>query len=211
MLAHLPRFVNILRGGNGSPFGKGIHGSENPFKSDHPGHNVCDSEYPIHKSRNSCYAVGVHPQKNATAYEDNSHAHRPLRILSIGVHPVGILDQSGGAMAHHAAWGDYVACVVLTHGARVHDKIISDAMFHREQVPTGDELLKMMAERSDVKVEEVRKACGILGFRDVYFFGEDDAVLLMREDTVKRLARYAPPTQARYRADPFPALGRRLL
>ena len=115
-------------------------------------------------------------------------ADRPLRILSIGAHPADIFDQSGGAMAHHAARGDYVACVVLTHGARVHDKVISDSMFHREQVPTGDELLKLMAERSDVKAEEVRKACGILGFQDVYFFGEDDAVLLMTEGIVRRLA-----------------------
>ena len=112
----------------------------------------------------------------------------PLRILSIGAHPADIFDQSGGAMAHHAARGDYVACVVLTHGARIHDQVISDSMFHREQVPIGDELLKMMAERSDVKAEEVRKACGILGFQDVYFFGEDDAVLLMTEGVVRRLA-----------------------
>ena len=102
------------------------------------------SEYPIDKSRNSCYAVGVHPQRNATAWPriTGTWPNRPLRILSIGAHPADIFDQSGGAMAHHAARGDYVACVVLTHGARVHDQVISDSMFHREQVPTGDELLK---------------------------------------------------------------------
>ena len=112
----------------------------------------------------------------------------PLRILSIGAHPADVFDQSGGTMAHHAARGDYVACVVLTHGARVHDQVISDSMFHRDQVPTGDELLRLMAERSDVKAQEVRKACGILGFQDVYFFGDDDAVLLMTESSVRRLA-----------------------
>jgi LmbE family N-acetylglucosaminyl deacetylase len=111
-----------------------------------------------------------------------------LRILSIGAHPADIFDQSGGVMAHHAARGDYVACVVLTHGARVHDKTISDSMFRRKQVPTGDEMLRLMAERSDMKAQEVRKACGILGFRDVYFFGEDDAVLLMNDVAVRRLA-----------------------
>jgi LmbE family N-acetylglucosaminyl deacetylase len=61
-------------------------------------------------------------------------------------------------------------------------------MFHREQVPIGDELRQIIAERSDLKAEEVRKACGILGFQDVYFFGEDDAVLLMTEGAVRRLA-----------------------
>ena len=38
-------------------------------------------------------------------------------------------------MAHHVSRGDDVRCVVLTHGARVHDAVISDAMFHEEEVP----------------------------------------------------------------------------
>jgi LmbE family N-acetylglucosaminyl deacetylase len=113
----------------------------------------------------------------------------PLRILSIGAHPADIFDQSGGTMAHHAARGDLVACAVLTHGARVHDKVISDGMFHRKDVPDGPELNRMMAERSDVKADEVRRACAILGVSDITFFGEDDAVLLVTPDNVRRLAR----------------------
>ncbi len=46
-----------------------------------------------------------------------------------------------------------------------------------------------MAERSDVKAEEVRRACGILGVEDVHFFGADDSVLLVTEESVRRLAR----------------------
>jgi 4-oxalomesaconate hydratase len=113
---------------------------------------------------------------------------QPLRILSIGAHPADIFDQSGGTMAHHVARGDHVACAVLTHGARIHDKVVSEEMFHKEEVPTGDDLQKIMGERSDVKAEEVRKACGILGVEDVTFFGADDAVLLVDAETVKRLA-----------------------
>ena len=113
----------------------------------------------------------------------------PLRIVSIGAHPADVFDQSGGTMAHHAARGDYVACVVLTHGARVHDKVISDSMFHREEVPGGEELTTLMTERAEVKAEEVRKAGSILGFEDVHFFGADDAVLLVNDAIVKRLAR----------------------
>ena len=113
----------------------------------------------------------------------------PLRIVSIGAHPADVFDQSGGTMAHHAARGDYVACVVLTHGARVHDKVISDSMFHREEIPGGDELTTLMAERANVKAEEVRRAGRILGFEDVHFFGADDAVLLVDARIVKRLGR----------------------
>ena len=112
----------------------------------------------------------------------------PLRILSIGAHPADIFDQSGGTMAHHTARGDWVGCVVLTHGARVHDKVISDEMFHAEEVPAADELKHMMAERSDVKAEEVKSACRSLGVKDLYFMGVDDAILLPERDIVQPLA-----------------------
>ena len=112
-----------------------------------------------------------------------------LRLLSIGAHPADIFDQSGGTMAHHVSRGDDVRCAVLTHGARVHDAVISDAMFHREEVPDGAELLKLMQERSDVKSAEVRAACAILGVEEIYFFGADDSVLLVKDETVRRLAR----------------------
>lgn len=112
-----------------------------------------------------------------------------LRIISIGAHPADIFDQSGGTMAHHVARGDFVACVVLTHGARVHDVVISDAMHRRDQVPDAAELTALMSKRSDVKADETRRACKILGIEDIYFFGADDAVLLVTEDVVRRLAR----------------------
>ncbi|OGG45936.1 MAG: hypothetical protein A3F84_20575 [Candidatus Handelsmanbacteria bacterium RIFCSPLOWO2_12_FULL_64_10] len=114
--------------------------------------------------------------------------HEPLRILSIGAHPADIFDQSGGAMAHHATRGDRVGCVVLTHGARVHDEVISERMFHLDRVPEAEALKRMMQERSDVKAQEVRAACRALGVEEVYFFGADDAVLLPDEATVRRLA-----------------------
>jgi 4-oxalomesaconate hydratase len=113
----------------------------------------------------------------------------PLRILSIGAHPADIFDQSGGTMAHHVARGDWVGCCVLTHGARVHDQVISEAMFHRRRIPQKARLGKLMDERADVKAAEVRRACGVLGVKDIYFFGADDAVLLPTEEHVKRLAR----------------------
>ena len=111
-----------------------------------------------------------------------------LRILSIGAHPADIFDQSGGTMAHHVSRGDYVGCVVLTHGARVHDAVISNEMHHREQVPDAAELSALMAERSDLKADETRQACHLLGVEDIHFFGADDAVLLNNEPLVKRLA-----------------------
>ena len=131
-----------------------------------------------------------------------------LRMLSIGAHPADIFDQSGGTMAHHTSRGDYVGCVVLTHGARVHDAVISDSMFHRDEVPDESDLLTLMEERSDVKAEEVRKGCKILGVEDIYFFGADDAVLLVTEETVKRARTVVARGASRHYPDPLSQRGR---
>jgi LmbE family N-acetylglucosaminyl deacetylase len=112
-----------------------------------------------------------------------------LRLLVIGAHPADVFDQSAGTMAHHTARGDWVGCVVLTHGARVHDRVICDEMERRQVVPDRDELLALMASRTDVKAREVRAACEIVGVKDVYFLGLDDAVLLPTEENVRLLAQ----------------------
>ena len=112
-----------------------------------------------------------------------------LRILSIGAHPADVFDQSGGTMAHHTARGDYVGCVALTHGLRTHDKVITNSMYEREEIPDEAELKELIAERIAVKENEVRRACEILGVEDLYFFQEDDAVFFPTEENVRRLAR----------------------
>jgi len=114
----------------------------------------------------------------------------PLRLLVIGAHPADIFDQSGGAMAHHIQRGDWVGAIVLTHGARVHDKVITDDMSRRQQVPDAGELSALMAERAGVKCREAIQACEILGMKkeNLFFFGADDAVLLPQEGLIRRLA-----------------------
>ena len=129
-------------------------------------------------------------EKSETASGGDREAEpaEKLRILSIGAHPADVFDQSGGTMAHHTARGDYVACLSLTHGARVHDEVISDAMYHRKEIPEAVTLKEMMGDRSDVKAEETRAACKILGVDDVYFLGADDGILLVERDLIRRLA-----------------------
>jgi LmbE family N-acetylglucosaminyl deacetylase len=114
---------------------------------------------------------------------------QPLRIVSIGAHPADVFDQSGGTMAHHTARGDYVAAISLTHGARVHDTVISDAMYHKKEIPDASELERLMGDRSDVKAQEIRKACKILGVEDVYFLGADDGIMLVERDIIRQVAR----------------------
>jgi len=121
--------------------------------------------------------------------KNDSEANEALRILTIGAHPADVFDQCAGTLAHHAANGDYIACLTLTHGARVHDAVISDEMQHAESIPEGPELLKLMSERSDVKADEIRAAGKIIGFEDIFFMGLEDDVLLVTKDAVYEVAR----------------------
>jgi 4-oxalomesaconate hydratase len=131
------------------------------------------------KERKSKAAAG----KGTSSGSDSS-----LRIVSIGAHPADVFDQSGGTLAHHTARGDYVACICLTHGARVHDTVISDSMYHRKEVPEADALEHLMGDRSDVKAQEVRAACKILGINDVFFLGVDDGILLVERPIIRQVA-----------------------
>lgn len=109
--------------------------------------------------------------------------------MSIGAHPADIFDQSGGTMAHHIDRGDDVMCVVLTHGARVHDEVMCTEMFHTEHVPDAKTLQDLMIERGDVKTDEVRRACAMLGIRELIFFGAEDGVIMPERDAALRVAK----------------------
>jgi len=63
-----------------------------------------------------------------------------LRILVIGAHPADIFDQSGGTMAHHVKRGDWVGALILTHGARIHDEVVSSQLYTSRDIPQGKAL-----------------------------------------------------------------------
>ncbi len=45
--------------------------------------------------------------------------------------------------------------------------MISDEMFKRERVPDADELTRLMAERGDIKAQEVGRCLQVLGVEDI--------------------------------------------
>lgn len=125
----------------------------------------------------------------------SQNSHSPLRLLVIGAHPADIFDQSGGTMAHHRSRGDWVGCVILTHGARIHDRVLASEMFHRDEVPTGEALDRLLEERGSLKGQEVREGCRMLGVEDLEFLDVDDAVLVVEPALVRRLAKIIRKTK----------------
>jgi 4-oxalomesaconate hydratase len=134
--------------------------------------------------------TAIDPTLDAAHIAKSPAKRKPLRILVIGAHPADVFDQSGGTMAHHIERGDWVGCAVVTTGVRVHDKVISDEMQRRKEIPEAEELKKTMAIRAGVKEKEVIRACAMLGVRedDVHFLGVDDAILLVNEKMIRQIA-----------------------
>ncbi|MBI3943996.1 MAG: PIG-L family deacetylase [Chloroflexi bacterium] len=112
-----------------------------------------------------------------------------LRILLVGAHPADAFDNAGGTLCHHSRQGDQITSLVLTQGTRVHDKEISVGMSRAGQIPAAVELQQRIQERSQVKQQEVKDACALLGIQDVRFLEYDDAVMTVSENLILAVAR----------------------
>ena len=120
---------------------------------------------------------------------ENDSARKPLKLLVVGAHPADAFDNAGGTCLHHTMQGDSVTAAILTAGTRIHDEVISDEMRQRESIPQGKDLEDLMDERSVVKRREVEEACAIMGIHDVRFLGRDDYIQLVKEETIRDIAR----------------------
>lgn len=111
-----------------------------------------------------------------------------MKILVIGGHPADIFDCAGGTLLKHSRRGDEVTGLVITHGGRVHDVVIANIRT-KEEMRSKEEMEKLLKERSAVKHKEVRKACKLLGFKEVRFLYFEDIVLMLKDEIVRSVAR----------------------
>ena len=109
-------------------------------------------------------------------------ASRPIQILIVAAHPADSFDQAGGTMAHHIAQGDNVTCVVATTGVRSHHWQLAE---ERRQQGTSLDIEERIREAVEEKLEEMRKACRILGFDDVRDMGFEDDDILVTQDKIE--------------------------
>ena len=113
-----------------------------------------------------------------------------IRILVVGAHPADIFDNCARTIAHHTAAGDWVGGIILTHGARKHDWKVVDEMQHLDSLPEGEELAEIIDSRAGIKEGEIRRIADYLGMGEFHFLKADDAVLLVTEERIHRMARY---------------------
>jgi len=113
---------------------------------------------------------------------------RKLKILMICAHPGDAFDDSGGTLCHHVERGDDVIVVILTHGARSHAPLFTD----EKRKPKGQRDERRASatvdEIAEFKADEMRAAGKELGIEDVRFMHEEDDILLVKEETILKVA-----------------------
>lgn len=112
-------------------------------------------------------------------------ASRSVRLLLVAAHPADTFDQCGGTLAHHVQEGDSVTVVTATSGTRSHDWELIDDLRRSGGVTDVEQHQREAGEK---KLEEMRKACAILGITDLRTLPYHDDQELLQEEMVQHIA-----------------------
>jgi 4-oxalomesaconate hydratase len=112
-----------------------------------------------------------------------------MSIMVLGGHPADVFDHCGGTLAHHIRNGDRVVCVTLTQGLRIHDEVVSEVFRFGTSGYSKEEIEKILVEREQVKLNEVKAACALFGVTDVRSLRYDDKLLLVTGELIDKTAR----------------------
>ena len=105
-----------------------------------------------------------------------------LGVLSIGGHPKDPIIYSGGTLAKHAAQGDRVCVLSVTHGVRTHHFRAKEEMAKNpEKAPDIDALTREIEG-------ELTAAANELGVTDVRSLRHDDEVVTVSQEIVSHIA-----------------------
>lgn len=109
-----------------------------------------------------------------------------MKILTIYAHPADTITNCGGTLARHAAAGDEVVALILTHGGRIHANRYAEEW--RKEAPdeavAGADLDAIVAHKKG----ELERAAEIVGIRDLITLDLDDTMAVMREEVVDEVA-----------------------
>jgi len=109
---------------------------------------------------------------------------QPLRVLQVGAHPADAFDHVGGTLANHAARGDHVTIVTLTHGVQSHAWNLIAKSHQRKKGIDAASLEKAIEE----KQQEIVEAAGVLGVKDLRFLRLEDGMVMKTPQIVHQMA-----------------------
>lgn len=109
-----------------------------------------------------------------------------MKVMTIYAHPADTITNCGGTLARHAAAGDEVVALILTHGGRIHANRYAEEWRKDEpdQVIAEADLDDIIAYKKD----ELQRAADIIGIHKVTTLDLDDTMVSLQEPVVERVA-----------------------
>lgn len=111
-----------------------------------------------------------------------------MKILTIYAHPADTITNCGGTLARHAAQGDEVVALILTHGGRIHPNKYAEEW--RKDRPDPEVVSADVTVVAGNKKEELRRAAEIIGISRVITLDADDARTVPDEQLVDQIAEH---------------------
>ncbi len=109
-----------------------------------------------------------------------------MKVMTIYAHPADTITNCGGTLARHAAAGDEVVALILTHGGRIHANRYAEEW--RKDAPdqqiTGAGLDEIVAHKKN----ELDRAAEIVGISKVISLDLEDTMVSLQERVVDRVA-----------------------
>lgn len=109
-----------------------------------------------------------------------------MKIMTIYAHPADTITNCGGTLARHAANGDEVVALILTHGGRIHANRYAEEW--RKDAPDEAIAAADLDQIVAHKKNELERAAEIVGIARLVTLDLDDTMACMREEVVERVA-----------------------
>jgi LmbE family N-acetylglucosaminyl deacetylase len=110
-----------------------------------------------------------------------------MKLLAAYAHPADAITDCGGTLALHAARGDEVTILAMTHGARIHPNLYVE----EQRKADPEQAIAQMARQQiiAVKRQELDRAAHILGIERIIALDYDDDSVSVEREVVEHLAR----------------------
>lgn len=115
------------------------------------------------------------------------------KIMTIYAHPADTITNCGGTLARHAARGDEVVALILSHGGRIHANKYAEEW--RKDHPDEEIAAAGLDDIVENKKRELERAAEIIGIGKLITLDNDDAYATVDEDVVESIAEQVAAEQ----------------
>lgn len=115
------------------------------------------------------------------------------KIMTIYAHPADTITNCGGTLARHAALGDEIVTLILSHGGRIHANKYAEEW--RKENPDAAIASAGLADIAANKKRELERAAEIIGIGKVITLDHDDTYATVDDALVEQIAEHLAAEQ----------------